>query len=132
MAAAVTGCSTYEPAPGGPAPASERPELPQDYRFVLTSSCGERPLIGRYRVEVRDGAVQSAEPLQGTVARPELADVPTLAGLLDRADQAEAGAEVTLAVDDKGLPSSLNIDPSSEVTDDEECYEVTDVSPLRR
>lgn len=100
------------------------PELPADYGYTLTSSCGERPLNGQYQVVVKNGVVSEAEPLGGAPL-PDLGIVPTLDEIVKKANDAESGADVELVLDDAGLPVSLNIDHDDDVTDDEECYEVS-------
>lgn len=106
------------PAPAAPIPAS--------YRYVLTSSCGERSLLGAYDVVVRQGVVTSVENLEKDYPRqPEPAEVPTLADLLDKAESAPPQAVVTLELDDAGLPRFLSVDPMPEAIDDEECYRVS-------
>ncbi|WP_121255127.1 DUF6174 domain-containing protein [Nocardioides ferulae] len=100
-------------------------ELPTSYRLVLESMCGERSFLGRYRVVVRDGVVRRADPISPTTYRPDLADVPTLEGLIARAESAGEDAVVDLAVDDEGIPESLTIDHLPDAIDDEECYRVS-------
>lgn len=117
----LIGCSTREPSP--------TPDLPPDYRFVLTSSCGERPALGTFRVEVVADAVTSAEPVDAGVPPPRHWGVPTLRELIAKVDEAERGAEVELVTDADGIPVTVDIDQSEDVVDDEECYEVTDYAP---
>jgi predicted small lipoprotein YifL len=101
-------------------------ELPTSYRIVLTSSCGERSLLGRFRLRVRHDRVVDAQPLgESRMAGLRLDDVPTLAGLVDKAKNAEQDAVVDLRIDDAGIPTSLRIDHIPEAIDDEECYRVT-------
>nr|WP_237448381.1 DUF6174 domain-containing protein [Nocardioides flavescens] len=106
------------------APSSE--PLPSTYDLVLTSTCGERSLIGDYQVSVVDGQVTSATSLDPGYPSPRrLDDVPTLRDLLDKAEDAGAGAEVDLRTDDRGWPVELSIDHLPRAVDDEECYRVS-------
>ena len=105
--------------------------LPESYRYTLTSSCAERGLLGRYRVTVRDGVVAGVKNLNPDYPyRPRPADVPTLAGLLEKASSAKPQAIVELTVDDRGIPVSLAIDHIPNGIDDEECYEVSALREL--
>jgi uncharacterized protein DUF6174 len=123
MALSVSGCSWSS------RESYAIPDLPADYRYTLTSSCGERALIGRYQVVVNDGAVSTAEPMDSDTPPPRLADVPTLEGIVEKANQAESDADVELELDDAGVPVSLSIDHDPDLIDDEECYDVTDFVP---
>lgn len=128
---AVAGCSA-EPDPSDEVtPSVSRSAIPGSYRYLLESSCGERGLIGRYRVVVRDGVVTSVENLNDDYDyEPSLAEVPTLAGLADKAESAEPEAVVDLVLDGSGLPKSLSIDHLPESIDDEECYDVSELEVL--
>lgn len=97
---------------------------PAGYSFVLTSSCGERSLIGTYRVRVEGDAVVRAEPI-GRASRPALEDVPTIADLEARIEHAGPDAVVEVERDDTGLLTSVSIDPRQDTIDDEECYRVS-------
>ncbi len=106
---------------GGPAtPAA----VPAAYSYVLTSSCGERSLIGTYRVWVEGDRVVRAEPV-GRVSRPALEDVSTIADLEAKIEHAGPEAVVKVKRDGAGLLTSVSIDPRQDTIDDEECYEVS-------
>lgn len=108
-------------------------EAPDYYRFDLASSCGERSLLGAFRLTVEDGVISRLEPLddqaQRIVQDPELReDVPTLTGLLDQARIAQdQGADVVEVIADPpdGRPTAINIDWNLNATDDEACYAVS-------
>lgn len=132
---AVVGCSAdSDTASDGPrsstvtsaaTPSAPRSAIPHSYRYVLESSCGERGFLGRYRVVVRDGVVASVKNLHDDYPyQPDLAEVPTLAGLAEKAESAKPQAVVDLLLDGSGLPKSLEIDHIPNAIDDEECYEV--------
>lgn len=133
---AMVGCSADSDAPSDrprsaiatseATPSASRSAIPDSYRYVLESSCGERGLLGRYRVVVRDGVVASVKNLNhGYPYQPNLAEVPTLAGLVEKAESAGPEAVVDLILDGSGLPKSLEIDHIPDAVDDEECYEVS-------
>lgn len=125
--ASLVGCGEQ----AGPDLATETvvpPTLPTSYAFTLTSSCGERGLIGDYRVTVRDEQVAGAESLNRDYPyEPTLSEIPTLQDLVDLARSARPEAVVDYVVDDAGVPRSLSLDPVPNGIDDEECYEVSDL-----
>ena len=106
-----------------------------DYAFTLTSSCGERNLVGDFDVEVAaDEVVAVSASLAHLEMTPESyveSGGRTIAGFLDLVD--ERHDDVTdVAFDDAlGYPSSLTLDPVPRAIDDEECYAITDVHPAR-
>lgn len=133
---AVVGCSAdSDPASDGSpssivtseaTPSTPRSATPHSYQYVLESSCGERGFLGRYRVVVNGGVVASVENLNDDYPyQPKLAEVPTLAGLVEKAESAKPQAVVDLVLDGSGLPRSLEIDHIPNAVDDEECYEVS-------
>lgn len=124
----VTGCAAQVPVPAGHSSSSESAELPLDYTYLLASSCGERALLGDYRVVVRDGDVVEVAGLDPDHPyRPEPQDVPSLADLLRMAEEAEPDAVVELETGPDGIPVSLSIDHVPNGVDDEECYEVSEL-----
>ncbi len=130
---ARTGPGPVEPA--APATTSTATDvattLPRSYAFTLTSSCGERGLLGDYRVHVRDDRVSGVENLNDDYPyEPTPTEVPTLQDMVDLAESARPGAVVDYVVDDAGVPRSLSLDPVPHGIDDEECYEVTDLVPV--
>lgn len=135
---AVAGCAgdSTSSGQGKPAEGSARESvasvsaLPHSYTYELDASCGERSLTGTYRVVVRDGKVVSATTSSGEEV-DDLGDVPTLAELVLKAESASDEAKVDLDLDDAGLPQRIEIDHLPEAIDEEECYEVRDITPLR-
>ena len=102
--------------------------LPKSYAFTLTSSCGERGLLGDYRVTVREEQVSAVENLNDDYPyEPKLTEIPTLQDIVDLAESARPDAVVEYVVDDTGVPRSLSLDRIPNGVDDEECYEVTDL-----
>jgi hypothetical protein len=150
LVVALTGCaqtaatgggaaSAPEPAaaPASPsAPAAKRGWTePPAYKFTLTSTCGERALIGRFRVTVTSGAVTRTEGLDDAARKALMLRlsklVPTLGQLLDEADTArrQGADEVMVHVDRAdGHPTSIRIDPNRDAIDDESCYDISDYS----
>ncbi|CAI9402261.1 DUF6174 domain-containing protein [Nocardioides sp. T2.26MG-1] len=110
--------------PAARAGGTQRAELPAAYSFDLTSSCGERSLIGSFRVWVEDGEVAKVEPV-GRTPRPRLQDVPTIADLEQLIERAGPDAVVEVERDDDGALRSVSIDPRQDTIDDEQCYEVS-------
>lgn len=109
---------------------SESWEEPASYVYTLTSSEGERSLIGTFRVTVRNGKVADVVGLdesgRGAVERaPE--EVPTIGGLLDQLGQARDNgadtAEAAYAPD--GHPVRITLDPEKDAVDDEQSYVIS-------
>ena len=100
--------------------------LPSTYTFDVSSTCGERNLIGDFRVTVVDGEVERVRPLGVTRLYglgPD--DFPTLADLVDLVDGVGPDAVVEVELDDGGLPRQVAIDHVPDAIDDEECYRVS-------
>ncbi len=115
---------------GAPTALPEPSTIPTSYRYDLSAFCGERSFRGDYRVTVRDGEVVAARPLDAYSPPTDLVAVPTLQDLVDRPDDVEPDADVTLDLSPDGLPRLLYIDHVPEAIDDEECYEVSRVRRL--
>ena len=125
---ALSGCAdTVQPAADWVEPAR--------YAYVLESTCGERALIGRFRITVSDGKVIKAEgldePAQRTVADSPPDVIPTLGQLVEELNTARRnGAEVAeLETDTAGHPARITIDPSRNSVDDESCYAISGLLP---
>ncbi|MFD6173794.1 DUF6174 domain-containing protein [Streptomyces coeruleorubidus] len=110
---------------------SELPwEEPDSYAYTLTSSEGERSLIGTFRVTVRDGKVVRAVGLDDSgrrVVRRLPGEVPTLGELLTemaqaRRDKADT-AEAEYAAD--GHPVRILVDWDKNAIDDEALYVIS-------
>jgi hypothetical protein len=139
---ALTGCANQTAvSPGAPAPAAPAPATtpawvePSAYQFTLTSSCGERALIGKYQVTVTAGLVTKNVGLDDAAKRSLMLRlarlVPTLGQLKAEADTAtkEGADKVTVVVDPAdGHPTSISIDPRANAIDDESCYTISDYS----
>src|SRR5690349_15129916 len=107
-------------------------KLPADYTYVLTSNCGERLLLGTWKIVVHaPGGVASASAV-GPDSNPNVSpsDLPTIEQLLSRVGDAAPDAEITFTTDPAGLPEHLTIDPIPQAIDDEECYDFADIRPL--
>ena len=120
---------------GAPAGAGRTPPAwtePAAYKFAFESSCGEQPLIGRFRAEVADGTVIATEGLDVAARRAlmlRIADlVPTLGRMVRDAEQARAqGADVTIERDPAdGHPTAIRIDPDPGAVDDETCFAISE------
>ncbi|MGY1743609.1 MULTISPECIES: DUF6174 domain-containing protein [unclassified Blastococcus] len=148
LAVVASGCAaaggSAGPAGTTSAAASSAPswtawEEPADYRFTLESSCGERNVLGVYRVTVRGGEVVAADHddrLTGAtvvLGPDDLRQLPTLGDLLDEARAADGdprAGEVAVRTDPAdGHPTSVAVDPVEQGIDDESCYVVTDYAP---
>ncbi|UKJ62464.1 hypothetical protein H1Q78_11780 [Cellulosimicrobium cellulans] len=106
-----------------------------DYAFTLTSSCGERNLVGDFDVEVAGGEVvavsASLEHLEMTPESYVESGGRTIDGFLDLVDERHDVVTDVAFDDDLGYPTSLTLDPMPRAIDDEECYAITDVHPAR-
>ncbi|MEW2401734.1 DUF6174 domain-containing protein [Streptomyces sp. NPDC046862] len=135
MGAAAVACGTEAAEEAGPG-ASRLPRWsePSSYTYTLESSEGERALIGKFRVTVRDGEVVSAVGLDESgelVAKRSRRDVPTIRGLLEECERARAEgadtAEVEYAGD--GHPVRISLDWEKNAIDDEALYVISDYEP---
>ncbi|MES5824126.1 DUF6174 domain-containing protein [Streptomyces sp. RG80] len=118
----------------GAEPSAPAWEEPASYAYTLTSSAGERPLIGTFRITVRDGEVAAAVGLDDSgrrVVRQLPHQVPTLGALLEELEQARGDdadtAEAEYAAD--GHPTRIELDWEANALDDEASYEITDYEP---
>ncbi|MET0523882.1 MAG: DUF6174 domain-containing protein [Nocardioides sp.] len=103
--------------------------LAPTYIFDVTSTCGERNLLGSFRVTVVDDQVAEVRPLDGTRLHglgPD--DFPTLADLLDLVDEVGPEADLEVELDEGGLPRQIVIDHVPEAIDDEECYRISNLA----
>ncbi|WP_157441676.1 DUF6174 domain-containing protein [Actinoplanes awajinensis] len=125
----LSGCSST---PSGTTVRAVAGTLPDHYSYVVTASCGERAVIGTFRIVVRDrDVVVSAEPAdpESTVQVP-LASFPTLKYIVEQVESAEPDAVVEFTTDAAGRPAHVSIDHRPNAIDDEECYDITDIQPL--
>lgn len=105
------------------------------YTVTMTSSCGERLMIGRFEVEVVDGSVTAVtgldEPGRRAAEVPALPEVvPTIAELLDRLVSVDPRQVLEASFDEAtGIPTHVLFDPLPRGIDDEECYDLTDYTP---
>ncbi len=132
VTAALSGCGNDVQ------PAAQWPE-PSRYTYVLESTCGERALIGRYRITVADGKVTAAEgldePARRTVTDSPADTIPTLGGLVDELNQARQGGAGIAELETDGAdghPTRITIDPEPNAVDDESCYAITDFTTSGR
>lgn len=104
-----------------------------DYGFTLTSSCGERNLIGDFDVEVAAGEVvavsASLAHLEMTPESYVESGGRTIDGFLDLVEERHAAVTDVAFDDELGYPTRLTLDPMPRAIDDEECYAITDVHP---
>ena len=134
IAAFTSGCGdtrvTPEPGaantPSAVPTATTAPPLPESYRYVITSTCGERGFLGQYRVDVQDNEIVAVKNLNADYPyEPRPGDVPTLRDLRAMAESAHPDAVVEYKLDENGYPMSLSLDPIPNGIDDEECYRVS-------
>ncbi|MEI5101097.1 DUF6174 domain-containing protein [Streptomyces sp. PmtG] len=121
-----------------PLPATHQSEKawkePSSYVYTLTSGQGERSLIGRFRVTVRNGEVTKAVGLDDSgrrVVKKLPRHVPTIGELLEEMRQARRDdadtAKATYAQD--GHPVRIVLDHDKDALDDEALYEISDYRP---
>ncbi|MDX2601922.1 DUF6174 domain-containing protein [Streptomyces caniscabiei] len=130
---AISGCGEVPAATTKPsAPAWKEPA---SYAYTLRSTEGERPLIGTFRVTVRDGKVVKAVGLDDSgrhVVDRTPQHIPTIADLLKEAETArEEGADkVDVSYAANGRPATLAIDWDENGIDDEAAYDLSDYEAL--
>jgi hypothetical protein len=124
-------CGTENENNGQAAPARAAWEEPAAYAYTLESTQGERSLLGKFRVTVRDGAVAKAVGLDDSARRlvaRSPGQVPTLGALLAELNQAREKnadrAEAAYAAD--GHPERITIDWLENAIDDEALYVISD------
>ncbi|MGA4837945.1 DUF6174 domain-containing protein [Streptomyces sp. G45] len=118
-----------------PAPTRAPWEEPAAYAYTLTSTRGERPLIGTFRVTVQGGKVVKAVGLDASgrrVVKRSPEHIPTLSGLLREMEAARRGdAEtVTARYAPDGHPVRIFIDWEKAALDDEAAYAVSAYEPM--
>ncbi|QFQ98869.1 hypothetical protein F9278_24935 [Streptomyces phaeolivaceus] len=133
LTGALSGCGE-EPAATATKPAPSWQE-PSAYTYTLTSSEGERSLIGTFEVTVRGGKVVKTTGLDESarlVVERGSTEVPTIAQLLEKMSTArEEGADVVDAeYADDGRPTHISIDWEKNAIDDEEAYALSDYEAL--
>lgn len=118
---------------------------PDHYSFVMDSSCSsERNFLGKWMLEVRHGAVVSAERTEHgpAIEPPPLDQIPTLGDIAARVDEAIAGGDggygafdgptggppiVVVETDSTdGHLTTVRINWIPNAVDDQECYAITD------
>jgi hypothetical protein len=126
------------------------------YSFVFASTCGERNLLGTFKVTVEGGAAVAYRPLDEQASRfpGSFHDMPTLASLMALVEEARTyqsldptgrspaaepsgipgpspqEAIVTLETDPvDGHPTYIHIDWVPNAIDEEECYRIEEYSP---
>jgi hypothetical protein len=149
----VAGCASVQPpsappaapsqvASASPSPSStESPPAqaiawvePAAYTFTFESSCGERSLIGRFRVTVEQFRTVAFQGLDeaGRRYQGDPRSMPTLSTLVKEAEAAKARgasrAEVTTDPAD-GHPVDVIIDMDANMIDEESCYRILDYVP---
>lgn len=130
----AAGCAAVAHTEGDVGRQSKPGGRPDTYTYVLDSSCGERSLVGRFRIEVVDGSVVAVEGLddtgRATVDQDGADEAPTIADLLDEAATARRrGADVVVVETTRdGRPTRITIDGGTEAYDDEACYVISDVT----
>jgi hypothetical protein len=145
VASALVACARpvveADPGPGGTPPtstpgagpgrvaASGAWREPPSYTFTLDSRCGERDLIGRFKITVEGGTVTKAEGLDEPAMRMlenrPLSALPTLGALLRLIDDARSAGAAAAGVEfdpTDGHPTEITIDRERNAIDDEECY----------
>jgi uncharacterized protein DUF6174 len=104
---------------------------PAAYTFTLTSSCGERALIGTFRVTVEAHVTVAFVGVDaaGKGYQSDPRTVPTIGEILREADDAKvrnaSRVEVTRDPLD-GRPVEVTIDRLANAIDDESCYRIGD------
>ncbi|MGW0845519.1 DUF6174 domain-containing protein [Streptomyces sp. NPDC002787] len=129
---AISGCEQEAPVLKASAPTWKEPA---SYAYTLKSTQGERPLIGTFKVTVRDGKVVKAVGLDDSgrhVADRSPHHIPTIGALLREAESArKEGADtvdVSYAAD--GRPVSIAIDWEENAIDDEAAYDLSGYEAL--
>lgn len=136
LAVAVSGVVAACGSESSSGTASTRPTWrePASYTYTLTSSEGERSLLGTFEVTVRDGKVTravGADEDSRRVAREADGRMPTIGDLLAEADAARGEDADRVDVDHAadGRPTRISLDWDEDAIDDEAVYEIRDYRP---
>ncbi|MFJ7042011.1 DUF6174 domain-containing protein [Streptomyces sp. NPDC101112] len=136
LAVAVSGVMTACGSESSSGTASTRPAWrePASYTYTLTSSEGERSLLGTFEVTVRDGKVTKAvgtDEDSRRVARQVGGRMPTIGDLLAEADAARGEDADRVDVDQAadGRPTRISLDWDEDAIDDEAVYDISDYRP---
>jgi hypothetical protein len=107
--------------------------VPAKYGYTLDSQCGERALIGRFKVTVVDDKVVHTEGLDDAARRALMLRVaglvPTLRQLEAEAEDARSKGADVVEIERElsdAHPTKITIDESREAEDDESCYTIED------
>ncbi|WAZ26046.1 DUF6174 domain-containing protein [Streptomyces cinnabarinus] len=134
LLSAMVGCGTEDDSNGRTAASSAAWKEPAAYTYTLESTMGERSLLGKFRITVRNGEVTKAVGLDDSARRlvkrsPD--QVPTIGDLLAELHQAREEnadkAEAEYAAD--GHPVKISLDWLEDAIDDEALYVITDYEP---
>jgi hypothetical protein len=127
----LAGCAESSNPLAGAAAAQSWTE-PQHYAYTLRSACGERGGLGLFRLWVRDGDVERAQPLTAYSDLGPLSEMPTVGDLIRLAAEAQAGGadDVRVARAPDGQPRSVTVDYLENAMDDEACYRVSRLAVL--
>ncbi|WP_419813355.1 DUF6174 domain-containing protein [Bacterioplanoides sp.] len=128
MLGITTGCSWLAHSPA---------EAPENYTMRVTQQCFCHPQFsGPFDIEIRQGAPYRAVRSSDGKAIPLSwvgNEVPDLAVIMRRIQQAEAQAAYQLEInwsDEAGIPSSVYIDRSEMIADDEVTYRIENFQRL--
>ncbi len=107
-------------------------EVGEDYVFTFTRFCEcTAEYGGTFRVYVTAGVVANATDLAGTQTSAEiLATLPTIDDIFDTIDTAEVEGAASVVVEydpNEGYPTSVAIDYSEQIADEEYSVSVRDV-----
>ncbi|MFE6486355.1 DUF6174 domain-containing protein [Streptomyces sp. NPDC057757] len=133
--AASTSTGTGDPARSEPSELSTVTwEEPASYVYTLTSSEGERSLIGTFRVTVRAGRVTEAVGLDDSGRRyveQSLGEVPTIGDLLEELERArrDDAHEAEAVYARSGHPVRISLDGDENAIDDEALYVISAYHP---
>ncbi|MDO8107036.1 DUF6174 domain-containing protein [Isoptericola sp. b441] len=133
--ASLAGCGSAEVAGVAGAAQQWAARGSDTYSVTVTSSCGERLLIGTFDVHVVGGVVTSVEGLDEPGRRAaQVATVgeyvPTVTSLLSRlAITHREHAPEVMFDPATGMPTHVVLDPLPGSLDDQECYDFSDYSP---
>ncbi|GIH10137.1 hypothetical protein Rhe02_82040 [Rhizocola hellebori] len=128
-ALALAGC-------GDAAPTTAEPSLswqePANYEYTVASTCGERLLIGTFKMTVAQGKVTEVVRKDNTLPEVKPENYPSLKDLLDEYLTAKKnGAHLAKLETDPadGHPTKIDLDPIKNAIDDEACYRISNYTP---
>lgn len=102
---------------------------PAEYRFQVTSLCGERAFLGTFDIHVSADEVTSVESLDGQTPDLAKSDAMTVQDIVHEARAGLSGGRtVRLSADEEGDPRYVSLGENLAQSDGASCYLIHELS----